>query len=149
MRDAFGLSPVGRDRAVDSNLNTEQRREMLKAFAIASLSLQALGDPATLRPIVDEMVADGWLVRDSASPDSYRITEDGRLELAGRLDVTLYTRPGCHLCDEAKAQIAPLLRKARAQLREVNIDADEVLRERYNVDVPVIFLGSRKVAKHR
>jgi hypothetical protein len=34
-------------------------------------------------------------------------------------------------------------------LREVNIDADPVLRERYNVDVPVIFLGDRKIAKHR
>jgi glutaredoxin len=63
--------------------------------------------------------------------------------------VTLYSRPGCHLCNEAKAQIAPLLRRAGARLREVNIDDDEVLRERYNVDVPVLFLGARKVAKHR
>jgi glutaredoxin len=65
------------------------------------------------------------------------------------LEVTLYTRPGCHLCEEAKAQIAPLLNRAGARLREVNIDEDAELRERYNVDVPVIFLGARKVAKHR
>jgi len=65
------------------------------------------------------------------------------------LEVTLYTRPGCHLCEEAKAQIAPLLERAGARLREVNIDEDAELRERYNVDVPVIFLGARKVAKHR
>jgi glutaredoxin len=65
------------------------------------------------------------------------------------LEVTLYTRPGCHLCEEAKAQIAPLLKRAGARLREVNIDEDAELRARYNVDVPVIFLGARKVAKHR
>lgn len=65
------------------------------------------------------------------------------------LEVTLYTRPGCHLCDEARSQIAPLLAEFGARLREVNIDADPVLRERYNLDVPVIFLGDRKIAKHR
>ena len=63
--------------------------------------------------------------------------------------VEIYSRPDCHLCDEAKAQIAPLLRGAGATLREVNIDADPILRARYDLDVPVIFLGARKVAKHR
>ena len=63
--------------------------------------------------------------------------------------MTLYTRPGCHLCDEAKSRIAPLLAEFGAQLREVNIDADPVLREQYNLDVPVLFLGKRKIAKHR
>ena len=69
--------------------------------------------------------------------------------LAKPLDVTLYTRPGCHLCEEAKEQIGPLLRSAGARLREVNIDADPALRALYDYDVPVILLGARKVAKHR
>jgi len=34
-------------------------------------------------------------------------------------------------------------------LREVDIDADPILRERYTNDVPLIFLGARKAAKHR
>ena len=68
---------------------------------------------------------------------------------APEIEVTLYTRKGCHLCDEAKAQMAPLLREFSARLREVDIDADEKLRALYNFDVPVIFLGGRKVAKHR
>jgi glutaredoxin len=75
--------------------------------------------------------------------------EDLRLAAAGPREVTLYTRPGCHLCEEAKAAIAPLLREFGASFREVNIDEDSVLRERYGWDVPVIFLGARKVAKHR
>lgn len=65
------------------------------------------------------------------------------------LELTLYTRPGCHLCDEAKLQIAPLLAEFGARLREVNIDSDPRLRELYNFDVPVIFLADRKIAKHR
>jgi glutaredoxin len=80
---------------------------------------------------------------------SAQSAEDAILAQAGPLDVTLYTRPGCHLCDEAKRQIEPLLVAAGASLREVNIDADPILRGRYDWDVPVIFLGARKIAKHR
>lgn len=65
------------------------------------------------------------------------------------LEVTFYTRAGCHLCEEAKSQMAPLLAEFGARLREVDIDADPQLRELYNLDVPVIFLDGRKVAKHR
>jgi glutaredoxin len=68
---------------------------------------------------------------------------------AAPLEVILYTRPGCHLCDEAKLQIAPLLAEVGGRLQEINIDADPELRERYNLDVPVIFLEGRKIAKHR
>jgi glutaredoxin len=75
--------------------------------------------------------------------------EDVRIAASGHRDVTLYTRPGCHLCDEAKAAIAPLLREFGAALREINIDADPVLKERYGLDIPVIFIGQKKAAKHR
>jgi glutaredoxin len=75
--------------------------------------------------------------------------EEERLARAGPRDVTLYTRPGCHLCEEAKAAMAPLLEEFGATLREVNVEEDPVLRERYGDDVPVIFLGARKAAKHR
>jgi glutaredoxin len=75
--------------------------------------------------------------------------EDARLAAAGPREVTLYTRPGCHLCEDAKAAIAPLLHEFGASLYEVNIDKDTVLEERYGWDIPVIFIGARKVAKHR
>ena len=75
--------------------------------------------------------------------------EDARLAAAGPRDVTLYTRPGCHLCEDAKRAMAPVLREFGAPLREVNIENDAILEERYGVDIPVIFLGARKVAKHR
>jgi glutaredoxin len=63
--------------------------------------------------------------------------------------VTLYTRAGCHLCEEAKTQMENLLREFGAELREVDIDRDPALRAEYDYDVPVIFLGGKKVAKHR
>jgi glutaredoxin len=75
--------------------------------------------------------------------------EDLRLASCGARDVTLYTRPGCHLCEEAKAAMAPVLREFGAVLREVNVDQDTVLKERYGEDTPVIFIGPRKAAKHR
>jgi glutaredoxin len=75
--------------------------------------------------------------------------EDARLAAAGPRDVIFYTRTGCHLCEEAKLAIAPLLREFGAVLREVNIDRDAVLLERYGWDIPVIFIGARKAAKHR
>jgi glutaredoxin len=132
----------------------QQGRKLLEAFdrlAAAqgeSLALGAVGDAEELRPVAEQMLARGWLRR-AAVADTFVRTEDGRLAIAGPLDVTVYTRPGCHLCEEAKAEMAPLLQWAGARLREVNIDVDLSLRERYNVDVPVIFLGARKVAKHR
>jgi glutaredoxin len=75
--------------------------------------------------------------------------EDARLAGAGPREVTLYTRPGCHLCEEAKTAVTPLLREFGAVLREVSIENDAVLEERYGWDIPVIFLGARKAAKHR
>lgn len=75
--------------------------------------------------------------------------EDARLAASGPRDVTLYTRPGCHLCEDAKNAISPVLREYGAVLREVNIENDAVLEQRYGMDIPVVFIGARKVAKHR
>jgi glutaredoxin len=74
--------------------------------------------------------------------------EDDIIAAAGPRDLTLYSRPGCHLCDEMKKQISPLISKFNARLREVDIDTDPILRQRYNEEVPLLFLGSRKVAKY-
>ena len=75
--------------------------------------------------------------------------EEARLAGCGPRQVTLYSRPGCHLCEQAKAAIAPLLGEFGATLHEVNIDDDALLKERYGWDIPVIFIGQHKAAKHR
>ena len=126
-------------------------QKILAAFDAAGArerSLSGLGDPATVKEAASRLVERGWL-RATESPDLYARTEDGRLQLAAPRDVTIYSRPGCHLCEEAKAQIAPLLKEFGARLTEINIDEDPELRSRYDYDVPVVFLGARKAAKHR
>ena len=75
--------------------------------------------------------------------------EDLHLASASPLAITLYTRPGCHLCEDAKAILQPMLPEFHATLREVNIDDDAELTRRYGVDIPVIFIGAHKAAKHR
>lgn len=110
-------------------------------------SIADLGDPATLKVVVSQLVERGWL-RAAEARDTYARTEDGRLQLAAPRDVTIYSRPGCRLCEEAKSQIAPLLKEFGARLTEINIDEYPDLRARYDYDVPVIFLGARKAAKH-
>lgn len=93
-------------------------------------------------------LAKAGLLRDEGG-DFYSRTEDGRLAIAGPRDLTLYMREGCHLCDEAKAVMMPLLSQFGARLHEIDIDDDPVLRERYTDDVPVIFVGAQFFAKHR
>jgi glutaredoxin len=65
------------------------------------------------------------------------------------IEVVLYTRRGCHLCDEAKLAMAPLVEEFGAALREVDVDSDPALAAQHGLDVPVILLDGRKAAKHR
>lgn len=64
------------------------------------------------------------------------------------MELTLYTRGGCHLCEEMKAQLEPLLREFGVELREVDVDTDAMLAGRFGEEVPVLLLDGRKVAKH-
>jgi glutaredoxin len=57
-------------------------------------------------------------------------------------DVTLYTRAGCSLCDKAKAAI--LASGVAVTLTEVDIDADPLLHDLYDDQVPVIFVDGRE-----
>ena len=126
-------------------------QKILTAFdrtGLRMLSMADLGESAATAGAVAQLVERGWL-RAADKPGTYSRTEDGRLQLASPRDVTIYSRPGCHLCEEAKAQIAPLLAEFGARLTEINIDGDADLRARYDYDVPVILLGARKAAKHR
>jgi glutaredoxin len=65
------------------------------------------------------------------------------------MTVTLYTRRGCHLCDEAKREIESARRQAEFDYEEFDIDADAQLRQLYNEEVPVISIDGRKVFQYR
>jgi hypothetical protein len=63
--------------------------------------------------------------------------------------VTLYTRTGCCLCDDAKHVLADARRYADFDLEELDIDIDPELCRRYNDEVPVIALDQVKAFKYR
>ena len=63
--------------------------------------------------------------------------------------VTIYTRPGCHLCDEAKAGIMRAGLTGEFIVEEINIDEDPSLSERYGSDIPVVFINGIKAFKHK
>ena len=63
--------------------------------------------------------------------------------------VTLYTRAGCHLCDDAKSVLVAAQRRAAFDYEERDIDADPELRRLYNEEVPVIAIDGRKAFKYR
>lgn len=64
-------------------------------------------------------------------------------------EVVLYTRQGCHLCEVVKESLVRLGRRAQFRLVEVDIDADPELQEKFNEEVPVVFIQGRKAFKYQ
>jgi glutaredoxin len=61
-------------------------------------------------------------------------------------EVILYTRKQCGLCDETASELHLLRDELRFTLRELDIDDDADLRERYNDVVPVVAVGEHVIA---
>jgi glutaredoxin len=58
--------------------------------------------------------------------------------------VTLLTRKGCHLCDEARPALAAICAETGAELREVDVDTDPELRGEYGDRLPVFLVDGRE-----
>ena len=65
------------------------------------------------------------------------------------MQLTLYTRPGCHLCDEMKAVIRRVRGQVACGLTEVDISPDPALLRRYGHDIPVLLADGAEVARIR
>ncbi len=63
--------------------------------------------------------------------------------------VIVYSRPGCHLCDEAKAAIEKSNCSDHYTLEEVNIESDNELLRKYKYDIPVITIDGEETFRHR
>lgn len=61
--------------------------------------------------------------------------------------VTLYSRPGCRLCDDARRQLE--LAEPGLEIEEIDVDSDPDLRQRYGLDIPVAVAGERELFRHR
>jgi len=65
--------------------------------------------------------------------------------------LTIYSRPGCHLCDEMKAiveRVAPTLTPP-ATIQAIDISSNADLESRYGLEIPVLLVNGKKVAKYR
>ncbi|MDR7254914.1 glutaredoxin [Nocardioides sp. BE266] len=58
--------------------------------------------------------------------------------------VTLYSRPGCHLCDDARAVIAAVCDDLGESFDEVDIESDPDLEDRFGEEIPVTFVDGRQ-----
>ena len=58
--------------------------------------------------------------------------------------VTLYSRPGCHLCDDARTVIERVCADLGESYDEVDIDADEALLTRYADEIPVTLVDGKQ-----
>jgi glutaredoxin len=61
--------------------------------------------------------------------------------------VTLYGRPDCHLCDEAREQLLALRDERGFELREVDIDSDDRLLATHLERIPVVTVDGEVVSE--
>ncbi|MCA1575923.1 MAG: glutaredoxin family protein [Acidobacteria bacterium] len=63
--------------------------------------------------------------------------------------VIVYSRPGCHLCDEAKLAIMTAGCDDGFTLEEINIECDPELLRKYKYDIPVVTIDGTEAFRHR
>jgi len=66
-----------------------------------------------------------------------------------KVHVVIYSRPGCHLCDEAKAAILSAGCSDQFVLEEIDIESDGELLRKYKYDIPVILIDGIESFIHR
>ncbi len=65
------------------------------------------------------------------------------------MKLTLYSRPGCHLCDDMKAIVEWVARSVPLVLEDIDISTDVQLEQRYGLEIPVLLVDGKKAAKYR
>ncbi|MDX6258498.1 MAG: hypothetical protein QOH84_186 [Kribbellaceae bacterium] len=58
--------------------------------------------------------------------------------------VTLYGKPGCHLCDDARAIVTQVCAELGVTWSEIDITQDEQLVKEYGEQIPVTFVDGRQ-----
>ena len=66
-----------------------------------------------------------------------------------KVRVVLYTKPGCGLCDQMKAEMKTAGVENLYTLEEVNIETDDELFALYRYDIPVLFIDGAEAFRHR
>jgi glutaredoxin len=61
--------------------------------------------------------------------------------------VTLYGRPGCHLCEDARATLERLRSREPFAVEDVDIESDPALHARYLERIPVIAVDGEELSE--
>jgi glutaredoxin len=67
----------------------------------------------------------------------------------GAVAITLYSKPGCHLCEEVRARLDELQPELGFTIDEVDITRRTDLFERYRYEIPVLLIDGRELARGR
>jgi glutaredoxin len=62
--------------------------------------------------------------------------------------VTLYSRPGCHLCEQARATLERLRQETPFEIDEIDIEADDALHARYLERIPVVAVDGEEMSEY-
>ena len=62
--------------------------------------------------------------------------------------VTLYSKPDCHLCVEARAALLKVRAELEFELFELDITTDETLHRAYFERIPVVALGDEELFEY-
>jgi glutaredoxin len=65
------------------------------------------------------------------------------------ITLTLYMRPGCHLCDDMKDIVFPVAAQLGCTVEQRDISSDPELERDFGTDIPVLMVNGRKAFKHR
>jgi glutaredoxin len=63
--------------------------------------------------------------------------------------LTLYSKPGCHLCEDVRALLDELQPEFGFRLDEIDITRDADLFARYRYDIPVLMKDGKEIARGR
>ncbi|MGO9056181.1 MAG: glutaredoxin family protein [Candidatus Binataceae bacterium] len=65
------------------------------------------------------------------------------------IELVLYSRAGCELCHEMEIVVEQEMARYEARLEKIDIDRDPELKQRFDFEVPVLFVNGRKAFKYR
>lgn len=64
------------------------------------------------------------------------------------IELILYSKPGCSLCDEMRTSVSRLLRDDML-LREVDVSSDDILNKKFGPDVPILVYKNQRIAQRQ
>lgn len=65
------------------------------------------------------------------------------------MQVTFYTKAGCHLCEEARDMLEDIAAMTQYELTEIDIRSDANIFEQYRYRIPVIIIDSDTIVEGR